>query len=214
VRNLALGLITNFADLIVQTAKLIQAHPIDPNSPIDSSRKLALEKLQPFREELKFYPTYRLMTDDIIAFTKAVADVLTPHDPMFKNGILNTRMGNESLTLETGTILASLVASQRMLWDIRQHSEPVALYIHQIYDLFYIDPGDEEIENITRRFLTSDPIDASLANTLLERLTYDFVAEIERIPEDQNYLARHMFLTGFVSYPGIGFQLQLMKQFS
>jgi hypothetical protein len=211
LRNLALGLITNFQDLIVETAKLVQNCPIDPESPIDPCRKIALEELQPFRNELRLYPTYRLAKLDAIAFTSAVSQILSPHDSKFENGQLDTRMGNESLTVQMGTILASLVASQRMLWDIRRHSEPIALYIHQIYDLFCVDPGDPRIEEITRQFLAKNPIDGNMANSLLQEMTSQFVAEIEQIPEDENYLARHIFLTGFVTYPGIGYQLQLIE---
>jgi len=210
VRNLALGLITNFARPILEVAKAIQQCPIDSDSPIDPCRKLALEMLQPFRNELRQYPTFRLRKEDVEAFTAAVQNVLVPHDSMFRNGKLDTTKGNASLTVQTGTVLASLVASQRMLWDIRQHSEPVALYIHRIYDLFCVDPGDPEIEEITRQFLVKHPIDGAVVHTLLERLTKEFVDEIRRIPEDKNYLARHMFLTGFVTYPGIGYQLQMM----
>jgi hypothetical protein len=212
VRNLALGLVTNFSDLIVDTASAVKVCPINSDGPItDPCKKLALKMLMPFREELRLYPTYRLRKEDAEAFSGVVLEVLAPHDLMYVRGELNTDYGNASITVQTGTILASLVASQRMLWDIRQHNEPVALYIHRIYDMFCFDPGDPEIEEITKQFLKENPIDGSLVSNLISRLTEEFISEIDKIPEDQNYFARHIFKTGFVTYPGIGCQLQILS---
>ncbi|MEK6852764.1 MAG: hypothetical protein AABX59_02695, partial [Nanoarchaeota archaeon] len=76
------------------------------------------------------------------------------------------------------------------------------------YDLFIADPGDSRITNISEKFIKESPVDADIAFSLLKRLTKEFDQEIISIPEDEDYFSRHIFRTGFIEYPGIGYEIE------
>jgi hypothetical protein len=137
--------------------------------------------------------------------------ILTPYDPQMRNGILNTDNGNASIILQTGVVVAAFLSNQRILEVVECHSAAIAGYLTAVYDLYAIDPGDPTITDLSHAFVADHPEEAGRLMPLLDRLTKTFVAEILLIPEKENYLARHMFLTGFVEYPGIGCEVELIR---
>lgn len=211
MRNLALGLFTNYKDLLIDTAKEIQSiHPED-DCLTDPYRKMAFQKLAPLRNEIKEYPTFRLERLDMLKIADVSTQIFEPIDSQFIDGVLDTTRGNESITLRIGVILASIISNERMLQEIHLHNRPIAHYLNEIYDIFAIDPGDPTISQISMTFIKENPIDAASVLSLLEKATKLFVEEIHRIPEKENYLARHMFLTGFNEYPGIGYEFEIIR---
>lgn len=208
MRNLTRGLIYNFHEDIDKAAFFLRDHAQDESSSIDIAKKGAFEILENFEKELGNYATFRLEKPDMQEVGKVLCESLGEHDPKCNNGKIDTRYGNESLTLQTGVVIASIIGNQKMLRTVHQHNSKVAHYLSEVYNIYSIDPGDSRIEEISRKFIEEYRTDADIAMTLLERITQNFTDEIERIPEDEDYFTRHIFKTGFCDYPGIGFEVQ------
>jgi hypothetical protein len=210
MRDLSPILFSQFQDSIVETAKAFQEYVPDDASPINPYRKIALEKLGGFREELQKHP-FRLQKVDMLTVSDTMTEILRPYDTQIRNGILNTDNGNASITLQTGVVVAAFLGNQRMLQIVGFHSEAIAAYLRAVYDFYAVDPGDPKITELSRLFVANHPEDADNVMPLLDRLTKTFVTEIHLIPEKENYLARHMFLTGLVEYPGIGCEVEVIR---
>ena len=214
MRNLARGLIHNFHEDIDKAAFFMRDYVPEPESVIDGAKKGALEILSNFESELEYYTSFRLEKADMQEVGKVLCEYLGKHDPMCKDGKIDTQHGNESLTLQTGVVIASIIGNQKMLRSVAEHNSRIAQYLKLIYKIFVIDPGDEEITEITKHFVKQFPADASVSMNLLERITKNFTDEIERIPEDEDYFTRHIFKTGFCFYPGIGYEVyRLCEEF-
>jgi hypothetical protein len=125
--------------------------------------------------------------------------------------VLNTDNGNASIILQTGVVIASFLGNQRMIQVVELHNQAIADYLKAVYDIYAIDPGDTRISEISHAFVAEHPEDAGQIMPLLDQLTKSFVSEIHLIPEKENYLARHMFLTGFIEYPGIGCEVEVIR---
>ncbi|MBI5148715.1 hypothetical protein HZA33_03475 [Candidatus Pacearchaeota archaeon] len=207
MRNLIRGLVHNFHEDIDKAAFFLRDHVYDKDTYVDTGKKGALEILQNFESELRNYITFRLEKPDMQEIGKVLCEYLGEHDPKYEKGKVDTRHGNESLALQTGVVMASIISNQKMLRAVREHNTRVARYLNEIYRIFTLDPGDKKIEKISKEFVKEYPIDADIAMGLLERLTQNFTDEVERIPEDEDYFTRHIFKTGFVLYPGIGYEI-------
>ncbi|MEK6852996.1 MAG: hypothetical protein AABX59_03895, partial [Nanoarchaeota archaeon] len=129
MRNLAMGLIYNFKSNILEAARYLRDHEPALDSVIDTAKVGAVEILRDFRKELEVYPTFRLSRPDIQAVGRSLLENIGPYDPQYKDGRVDTGLGNESLTLQVGVVVASLIANKKMLRIVRYHSEPVALYL-------------------------------------------------------------------------------------
>lgn len=206
MRNLARGLIHNFHKNIDKAAFFLRDH-VDEDAYIDTAKKGALEILQNFEDEISFYATFSLRKPDMQEVGKVLCEYLGEHDPKCENGKIDTTHGNESLALQTGVVIASIIGNQKMLREVHEHNSRVAHYLREVYQIYALDPGDKRIEEISKEFVKGYRTDADIAMRLLEIKTKDFVDEIEKISEDEDYFTRHIFKTGFCDYPGIGFKI-------
>jgi len=212
MRNLARGLIHNHQKEIIDAAEFMHGYVPGENEFADEAKRWAVNILEGFRKELSFYPNFRLERPDMQESGKVIVEYVGSYDPMYNPNSkrVDTTKGNESLSLKIGVVLASLVASEKMLQTVRAHNAAVATYLNEVYDLYIIDPSDPKVSDISHRFISEKPVDASHAMNLLDRLTKNFDEEILRIPEDEDYFTRHIFRTGFCTYPGIGAEVEFL----
>ncbi len=210
MRDIAPILFGSHQDSIIETARAFQEYVPSDACAINPYRKIALEKLGAFREELQQRP-FRLQKVDMLTVADTITTILTPYDTQIKDGLLNTDNGNASIILQTGVVVAAFLGNQRMLQIVGLHSAAIADYLKAVYDFYAIDPGDPRITDLSHAFVANHPQEAGTVMPLLDRLTKTFVTEIHRIPEKENYLARHMFLTGLVEYPGIGCEVEIIR---
>ncbi len=210
MRDLAGVLFSRFQGSIVDTARAFQEYVPTDECAINPYRKIAIERLGAFREELPRHP-FRLQKVDMLTVADTLTAMLKPYDTQVRNGILNTDNGNASIILQTGVVIAAFLGNQRMLQVVSYHSEAIVDYLRAIYDCYAVDPGDPKITEVSQAFVDEHPEEAAKVMPLLDRLTKTFVAEIHLIPEKENYLARHMFLTGLVEYPGIGCEVEVIR---
>jgi hypothetical protein len=210
MRSLTAILFKQFQDDIIDTAKAFQEYEPSECCAINPYRKIALEKLGAFREELQRH-RFRLQKIDMLTVSDAMTELLTPYDSQIKDGVLNTDNGNASIILQTGVVIAAFLGNQRMLQVVELHSPIIMEYLKTIYDYYAVDPGDPRITELSHAFVANHPEEAGKVMPLLDQLTKTFVAEIHLIPEKENYLARHMFLTGLIEYPGIGCEVEIIR---
>jgi hypothetical protein len=210
MRDLAPILLHQFKDQIIETAKAFQEYVPTDGIVINPYRKIAMEKLGDFREELEKH-RFRLQKVDMLTVADVMTEILAPYDPQIQNGVLNTDNGNASVILQTGVVIAAFLGNQRMLQVVELHSPAIAEYLHDVYDIYTVDPGDPRIRELSRDFVAKHGDEAGNLMPLLDQLTKTFVTEIHLIPEQENYLARHMFLTGLVEYPGIGCEVEVIR---
>jgi hypothetical protein len=210
MRDLAPVIFGSFQDSIIETAQAFQQYVPNDDCAINPYRKIAIEKLGAFRQELQQRP-FRLQKVDMLTVADTMTAILAPYDTQIRNGKLNTDNGNASIILQTGVVVAAFLGNQRMLQIVAFHSAAIADYLKAVYDFYAIDPGDPKITELSQAFVVEHPEEAGKVMPLLDQLTKTFVAEIHLIPEKENYLARHMFLTGLVEYPGIGCEVELIR---
>ncbi len=210
MRDIAPVLFDEFRDSIIETALAFQQYVPTDDCAINPYRRIAIEKLASFREALQQRP-FRLQKIDMLTVADTMTAILAPYDTQVRNGILNTDNGNASIILQTGVVVAAFLGNQRMLQVVEFHSPAIADYLRAVYDLYAIDPGDPRITEVSQAFVAEHPEEAAKVMPLLDQLTKTFVAEIHLIPERENYLARHMFLTGLVEYPGIGCEVEVIR---
>ena len=209
MRNLARGLVHNYQKEIVDAAEFMHSYVAGKDEFADEAKRWAVNILRGFRKELSFYPNFRLERPDMqeVEYTGS-------HDPMYdpESNRVDTTKGNESLSLKIGVVLASLISNEKMLQTVRAHNAAIASYLNEVYDLYIIDPGDQKMSEISQKFVDDSPIDATRAMGLLERVTKNFDEEVLLIPEDEDYFTRHIFRTGFSTYPGIGAEVEFLIQ--
>jgi hypothetical protein len=210
MRYLAPRLFRSFRDGIIETAKAFQEYGPADDSATNPYRKIATDKLAAFRQESQRHQ-FRLQKVDMLVVADTMTETLAPYDTQIRNGVLNTDNGNASIILQTGVVVAAILGNQRMVQVLEYHSPAIAEYLRAVYDFCAVDPGDPRIAELSQAFVTDRPEDAEEVMLLLDRLTKAFVAEIHLIPEKENYLARHMFLTGLVEYPGIGCEVEIIR---
>jgi hypothetical protein len=210
MRDLAPRLFREFQDDVIETAKAFQEYVPTDDSAINPYRKIAIEKLAAFRQELQRHQ-FRLQKIDMLVVADTMTEILAPYDTQIRDGVLNTDNGNASIILQTGVVVAAFLGNQRMVQVVDYHSPAIAEYLRAVYDFYAVDPGDPRITELSQAFVADHPEDADKVMPLLDRLTKTFVAEIHLIPEKENYLARHMFLTGLVEYPGIGCEVEIIR---
>jgi hypothetical protein len=210
MRDLAPVTFSRFKENIIETAKAFQEYVPNDACINNPYRKIALEKLGAFREELQRH-RFRLQKIDMLIVADTMTTILAPYDDQIKDGILNTDNGNASIILQTGVVVAAFLGNQRMLQIVEFHSAAIADYLRAVYDFYAVDPGDPMITELSHAFVADHPEEAGQVMPLLDQLTKTFVAEIHLIPEKENYLARHMFLTGLVEYPGIGCEVEVIR---
>jgi hypothetical protein len=210
MRDLSTAIFSKFQDSIIETALAFQEYVPSDACVINPYRKIALEKLEGFRRELQKH-RIRLQKADMLKVAETMTTLLAPYDPQVKDGILNTDNGNSSIILQTGVVVAAFLDNQRMLQIVELCSAAIADYLNAVYDFFAIDPGDPKISELSHAFVVNHPKEADEIMPLLDRLTKTLVSEIHLIPEKDNYLARHMFLTGLIEYPGICCEVEIIR---
>ena len=214
MRNLARGLVHNYQKEILDAVEFMHGYVPEPGEFADEAKRWTVNILGGFRKELSLYPNFRLERPDMQEVGKVIIEYVGPLDPMYDPASqrIDTTKGNESLSLKIGVVLASLISNEKMLQTVRAHNDAIAAYLNGVHDIYIIDPGDPRISELSQKFVDDNPVDAGRAMGVLERLTKNFDEEVLLIPEDKDYFTRHIFRTGFATYPGIGAEVEFLIQ--
>jgi len=126
--------------------------------------------------------------------------------------VTDTRYGNDVFSLRYGTIIASIIGKNYLFRAIREECPRCEAYIRNSYPILVkIDIGNLQNNQEIKDYAMAFHCKEHDIGDICWRETEELKRRIEQIDQDRNYFSKHIFATGLTEFPGLAYELQLLK---